>query len=603
VILQRRSNFHVKLFAYFWAVLIFAFLFSAYFYSLTVKQVLVTENFRDAEEKLDVITSLVKQNSPFDGEQAFHEYLRSMGLLFRVRITYIDKTGRVIGDSELPFEKVPFMENHGDRKEFQEALKESIGKSIRPSTTIKRYLLYVAKRCDVLIDSRTYEGVMRVAKMPDPPPVEFAPLLPKFGIMFALGFICSSLLAYWLVKRLYGSLDEIIGFARDVIKGNIRRRLILSPRHEFPELVEALNSMADAMEEQLKRATKATEELSVILEGMREGVLLLDEEGKILMANPFLVRRLIKSTAWKGRYPIELIPSVDFQNACDDLVNGRIRNANLVVSFENGNVVYDVSIARLEQQGKFLGAVAVFHDVSEMIRIEKIRKDFVANVSHALRTPLTSIKGYTETVMDILSRSEEFRQAREFLGVVLRNAEYMMKLVDMLLKLTETESSAGKETFEPVNVADVATEAWNMCRYLALEKQVELEKVVDITYPVVKGQKEQILEVFQNLYENALRYQPNGVPLKLMITAHGDKEIKICLEDKGPGIDEAYRDRIFERFFRIERSGTKEKNYAQIGLGLAICKHIVKNHGGKIWAEGEKGARFCFTLPLYEKKG
>jgi len=603
VILQRRSNFYVKLFAYFWAVLIFAFLFSAYFYSLTVKQVLVTENFRDAEEKLDVIISLLKQSSPFDEQQAFHDYLKFIGLLFKVRITYIDKAGKVIGDSELPFEKVPFMENHSDREEFQEALKESIGKSIRPSTTIKRYLLYVAKRYNVSIGSRTYEGVIRVAKVPDLPQIEFAPILPKFGIMLALGFICSSILGYWLVKRLYDSLDEIISFARDVINGNIRRRLILSPRHEFPELVEALNYMADAMEEQLKRATKATEELSVILEGMREGVLLLDEKGKILIANPFLVRRLIKSTAWKGRHPIELIPSADFQNACDDVVNGRIRNANLLISFENGNVVYDVSIARLEQQGKFLGAVAVFHDVSEMARVEKIRRDFVANVSHALRTPLTSIKGYTETVMDILSRSEEFRQAREFLSVVLRNAEYMMKLVDKLLKLAEIESSARKEPFEPVNVIDVATEAWNMCRYLALEKQVELERIVDVASTVVRGQRDHILEVFQNLFENALRYQPNGVPLRLTVTAYGDKEIKICLEDKGPGIDEAYRDRVFERFFRIERSRAKEKNYAQIGLGLAICKHIVKNHGGRIWVEGEKGARFCFTLPVYERKG
>ncbi|MEJ5300805.1 MAG: ATP-binding protein [Thermodesulforhabdaceae bacterium] len=603
MILQKRSNFHVKLFAYFWAVLIFAFIFSAYFYVVTVRQTLINENFRNVEEKLEIIISLLGQYLPFDEEQTFQERLKSLGLIFRVRITYIDKTGRVIGDSEVPFEKIPYMENHSDRPEFHEAWKNGTGRSIRPSTTIRRHLLYVAKRCDVLIGSRYYEGVMRLSESPEPSPIGFGHLLTRFGLILAFGFVFSSILAYWLIGRLYGSIEEVVGFVHEIIKGNIKRRLIASPRHEFPELVETLNSMADAMEEQLNKATKTTEELETILEGMREGVLLLSEEGKIVMANPFLIKTLIKSSSWKGRYPIELIPSVDLHNACGDVVRGRVRNTNLRISFKDGDIVYDVSISRLERQGKFLGALAVFHDVSEAARVEKIRRDFVANVSHALRTPLTSIKGYAETVMDILSGREEFHQARTFIDVVLRNAEYMMKLVDKLLKLAEIESSSGKETFEPVNVVDIAIKAWDVCSYLASEKQVQLERSVEINFPIVKGQREQLFTLFQNLYENALRYQPHGVPLKLTVTAQSDEEIKVCLEDSGPGIDETYRERIFERFFRIERVGEKEKNSAHTGLGLAICKHIVKNHGGKIWVEGEKGARFCFTLPRYKEKG
>lgn len=598
MIFRKPSPFQAKLIAYFWFVSTLAFLFAGYFFKVTVNKFLMDEAFLFAEEKLNIASSLLKQKQPFFNVQSFYEWLKTTGLIFRARFTYIDASGKVLADSEVPFDKIDSLENHLHREEIQGAIRSGVGKSMRSSATIKRNLLYLAKRCDLSIGSVSYNGFLRIALIPEKSQTSFHDLLPYFGVSFVATFILVCVIAFWITGRLYTYLDEIIRFAKDVARGNIRRRLVASPSYEFPELLNAINTMADAIESQLNQIIETKEKLSIILQGMREGVLVLDTWGKIRMANPFMVKQIIgERTSWEGRYPIEVIPSIEFQDAIKEVIHGRIRSFDLKVSFKDGENVYDVTVARLEKQKDFFGVVAVFHDVSEMMRVERVRRDFVANVSHALRTPLTSIKGYVETVMDILPKEHGFAQVRAFLEVVLKNAEYMMKLVERLLRLAEVESGKLTKDFNPVNLAEIASEAWDVCKPIAVEKQVELEKSFNVSSPVVKGHREQLLTVFQNLYENALRYQPNGVPLKLSISPYGENEVVICVEDKGPGIDKAHRERIFERFYRIERGSKKEKDALQMGLGLAICKHIVKNHGGRIWVEGEEGARFCFTLP------
>lgn len=597
MIFRKPSPFQAKLIAYFWLVSTIAFLCAGYFYKVTINKVLTEEAFQEARDKLDTMVTLLRKNQPFDNLNSFYEWLKENGLLFRARFTYIEASGKVLADSEVAFDKIESLENHLYREEIQEALKTGVGKSTRYSATIKRDLMYVAKRCDVSIGNSSYEGFLRIALISQKDKTSLHDLFPLFVASFSATFIFVCVMALWITKRLYSYLNEILRFADDIAKGNIRRRLIATPNDEFPELLTAINSMADAIESQLSQLTETKETLTIVLQGMGDGVLVLDKWGKIRMANPYMVKHIIgEGTSWEGRYPIEVIPSIEFQDAVRDVIYGKSRSLKLKVSLRDEESVYDVTIARLERERDFFGVVAVFHDVSEMMRIEKVRRDFVANVSHALRTPLTSIKGYAEALMDTLPAEESFAQSRTFLGIVLKNAEYMMKLVERLLKLAEVEAASWVKYFKPVNLAEVAAEAWDVCRPMALGKKVELEKSFTASSFMVNGYREQLLTVFQNLYENALRYQPSGVPLKLSISSYGDEEILVCLEDKGPGIDKAHRERIFERFYRVERGSKKEKDALQMGLGLAICKHIVKNHGGKIWVEGEKGARFCFTL-------
>lgn len=602
--IKKYSPFQAKLLAYFWLVLTLSFLFSGYFYKVTVEKILIDGNFRSAEEKLDILMSLTDQHQPFENFQSFYEWLRSNGLLFRVRLTYIDVNGKVLSDSEIPIEKIAYVENHLDRQEVQQALKSDLGKSSRFSETIRRNLIYVAKKFDVTVGDTTYHGVMRISTPTQPVEETFQHLLPRFGMAFIGIFLLVCILAYLLTERLYRSLEDVVSFAKDVARGNIKKRLVESPKYEFPELINAINSMADSIENQLAQLTETTEKLGIILKEMKEGILLLDKRGKIRMANPFMVKHImIGAQTWEGRYPIELIPSVEFQDACKEIIQGQVSHKSLKISLRDTEKVYDANIVRLEKQGNFLGAVAVFHDVSDMVRIEKIRKDFIANVSHALRTPLTSIKGYTETLLDLIAQENLAEQKRSFLEVILRNTDYMMRLVDKLLKLVEVESyTISSKDFEDVDILEVAEEAWDICKPLALSKDISLETSAESSSIIVRGHREQLLMVFQNLFENALRYQPNGVPLKLSINHTDGNEILICLEDQGPGVDKVHRERIFERFYQIERGQKKDKNWLHTGLGLAICKHIVKNHGGRIWVEGEKGARFCFTLPKHERK-
>ncbi len=601
---RRRKTFQYKLLSYFWCVLILAFLFSGYFYKVTVGAVLTEEAIASAREKLDVAVSLLGSQGPFESERAFDLWLKSLGNMLHARLTYISNDGVVVSDSDVAFEKLSHLENHGNREEIVAVReRDGVGLARRYSATIKRHLIYVAKSCNSPNPSVIPSGFMRVSIPEAIPRAKLYHVLPLFGAALVGSFIVTALISYVLTRRVERPIETIIAFVQEVSRGNYRRRISHSAREEFPDLVDAINLMVDAIEAHLRLISKTSEELEIILNEMREAVILLGEDGKIRKTNRLMRQEVIPGREpLEGRYPIEVIPSPEFQERCEEVYRTKLNNLTLELSF--GGKSYDVSLSRLEREGQFFGYVVVFHDISEIRRVEQIRRDFVANVSHALRTPLASIRGYAETVNEMLERGEH-EQSREFLEVILKNTHYMISLVDKLLQLAHVESSTREKNDEAVDVVRVAEATWRVCLPLAREKGITLEIETGTSRAIAQGNEEQLHTVFQHLYENALRYQPPGLPLRLHISARGGDTLQVCLEDRGPGVEKAYRERIFERFYRIEKDRSKERSAVQTGLGLAICRHIVKNHGGKIWVEGGeggRGARFCFTLPRKQQK-
>lgn len=308
--------------------------------------------------------------------------------------------------------------------------------------------------------------------------------------------------------------------------------------------------------------------------------------------------------------------SPELQKACDTVVKSTNSLSPHMTSFQmelNKNAIFDVTVVSpgKHAQGAYdLAAVAVLHDISTIIRLERVRRDFVANVSHELRTPLTSIKGYTETLlMAIEADGESGGQHKTFLDIILKHSNHMTKIVNDLLRLARLED--GKKNFveKEMNVNEALAIAYKECAHLDGASDFRLNSQLPSTGVYVLGDLDALTRVFRNLLENAMKYgrDPDKSPGQeqeiLIWSQEQGEDIVIAVQDFGPGIPKGEANRIFERFYRVEKHRKKQKGGAS-GLGLAISRHIVQNMGGDIWVESPaddqksgKGAVFYFSLP------
>jgi two-component system, OmpR family, phosphate regulon sensor histidine kinase PhoR len=410
---------------------------------------------------------------------------------------------------------------------------------------------------------------------------------------------------WWLTRRLSRSLAEVIAVARAIGDGDYRRRLHLTPGGELATLAEAINQMARGIEGQIATITDQKVQLQAILDGMREGVMVLDASGRIRVVNPALTRMLPISGRALGRRPIEVAQSPELQRACEHLLAEPHPTApehppTLEVELTPGRY-HEVSLVLLRPEFMERGVVLVFHDVSETRRLARVRRDFAANVTHELRTPLTSIKGYAET---LLSAAPELAPEKQrFLNVIVRNANHMSKMVEDILDLARLEEGPSAAPVEAAaDPAAALAEAVRECEPLAEARELVLDNTLPPDTPAVRCDPGQLGQVWRNLLENATRFGPKGS--KIVMTATIDPDTVTCgVQDQGPGLPPEERERVFERFYRVERH--RSKATGSTGLGLAIVKHIVERHGGRVWADrgrGEMtGAAFFFTLPRVDR--
>ena len=411
---------------------------------------------------------------------------------------------------------------------------------------------------------------------------------------------------WFFTRRLSRSLAEVIAVARAIGSGDYRRRLHLSPGGEFAELAEAVNHMARGIEANISTITDQKTQLQAILDGMREAVLVLDAAGRVRSANPALGRIAPTVGSPLGRRPIEVIASPELQMTCDRLLAdgaGPVEGSGAVtLETQLGpGRFYEVSLVRLGIGGTpaEAGVVMVFHDVSETRQLSRVRRDFAANVTHELRTPLTSIKGYAETVL--AAAPELAPEKRRFLDVILKNANHMSKMVDDILNLARMEDGQGASPDARAEAGAALADAIRECEPQGQARRLVLDRQLPEGGVAVACDSGQLTQVWRNLLENAIRFGPEGS--RIAMTAETDLVRGVAtfaVLDQGPGIPPEERQRVFERFYRVERH--RSKTPGSTGLGLAIVKHIVERHGGRVWVErgrGEmSGAAFHFSLPL-----
>ena len=599
----KNLSFRSRLLLCFWGLIFLALLLPSLYYRQTLSQDIEADTHTNAIRQLNLVYWLLYEEQPFQSGASLQEWCKALGDHLGARITYVGRDGTVIADSRVSSSRVPTMDNHANRPEIIQAYKEDVGTSSRYSTTLGKHLIYSARKTDGhgVIPS----GVIRVAVPFSEVKRRLDNLSKNLFLTIAVTLLATFFLSYLLVRQLETPIRRMIRAAQAVGSGEYRERIRRYPGKEFLPLAQAINQMAESIETHIQTVTEQKQQLEAILNGMTEGVMVLDSTGRIKTTNKALGKIIPDLPTSLGRRPLEAIRSHELQKACDQVIGGTYHRESQPLKLEivlDIGRVFDVNIVQLGDREEGIGAIVVFHDISELKRLEKVRQDFVANVSHELRTPLTSIKGYAETLLtegDVGSDSAE-----DFLQIILKHANHMSKMVDDLLQLARLEARQQPPESVLVNAAEALYSAWKACASLAGEKDMKLENLLPEEGVLVRADSEQLEQVFRNLLENAVKYGPPGGTVTVSFDL-GAEIVTFQVRDEGPGIPIQEQTRIFERFYRVEKDRTNHKE--STGLGLAICRHIIQNHGGKIWLEsppqGETtGSAFYFTLPLASSK-
>ncbi|MEN6437618.1 MAG: ATP-binding protein [Syntrophobacter sp.] len=590
-------SFRTRMILTFWIMLLAALLLPPWYYFRSLASQVLEESRENAIQQLDFVQWTLHREKQIPSAEDLNRLLVEIGDKLSVRLSYIAEGGKVIADSQVPFSEIPNLENHAARPEIIQSLSQEIGSSLRFSGTAGRDLMYMARRITGI--AGIPPGVLRVAaplsKMKEP----VDRLKVSFLIFLGIFFIAIAAISYLLIRRLNNPIRALIETAEAISSRDYARRIRISPGHEFHPLTQAINRMADSIQVQIKTVTEQKQELEAVFNAMQECVMVLDSGGRIIRVNQTFAR-LSSGDDVIGRRPLEVISNPELQKISDDTIKATAgdtlaqpHNFQIVLGDER---TYDVNIVGLPDQKKGRGAVAVFHEITELKRLEKVRQDFVANVSHELRTPLTSIKGYTETLLSEKKPDRETSQA--FLQVILKNTNHMVKMVEDLLQLARLEAHQLPSKLISVNAASALLTAWRSCRHHAEGKNIQLESLLPPDGVLVSADFDQLVQVFRNLLENSIRYSPSDHPITAFCTL-GSGEVTFAIRDEGPGISKKHHQRIFERFYRVEKH--RGDQGGSTGLGLAICRHILLHHNGRIWVQSPnegstKGATFFFTL-------
>ncbi len=395
--------------------------------------------------------------------------------------------------------------------------------------------------------------------------------------------------AAWVAGRVSARLKRVVAFARRIAEGDLSARLDKpAGEDELSAMEAALNLTAERLGQNFAEIESRRQELAAMLDSMQEAVVAITPEGQVHWSNAVMQR--IAGTRIRAGRPLVLSVRDPEVLACvrSALQNREVRFGK-TSSLASGRI-FEVNAAPLPSGG----ALVVLHDVTRIEAAEKSRREFIANVSHELRTPLTCIQGYVETLVEDPDAKPE--TTREFLGIIFKNANRMNRLTEDLLALASVESPDYKLVLQPTRASALVEDAIESLGGIVADADVELE-FAGAPDAAVRADPDAMNQVFGNLIENALKYARAGRRIRVGARLL-EAEVEFSVQDFGPGIASEHLERIFERFYRIDKARSRESGGT--GLGLAIVKGIVQAHGGRIWADSElgSGATFRFTLPL-----
>ena len=504
------------------------------------------------------------------------------------RLTVVALDGTVVGDTTASGDALKAIENHAGRPEVRDALALGEGTDERFSATAHERQMYVAVR---IRNEGRLLGVARASLSLARIEMRTSQLQVSLGLALLSVLLLASGLAWWLSRPLAEPMSRILEGAKALERGDLSKRIREDRDDEFGQLAHVLNRAATSIQEQLAGATREQARFSAVLAAMEDGLLAVDHRGIVLLANDALARSH-DLAASAGTHYLEVFRQAEIGALIDHVLTTGERQSAEIDLAGTGRSFVLVGVPFPASPGEAHGAVITFNDVSERRRVDRIRRDFVANASHELRTPLTSIRGFVEALED--GGIEEPATAKRFLSRIRANAERMAALVDDLLELSGLESGAQPASSEPLDCAAVAADVIASFAKIASRKSITLEAANAPTTPV-SGDADRLRRILEHLVDNALKYTPDGGRVTLRVAPSGEGAV-VSVEDSGPGIAAEHLPRLFERFYRVDTARSRE--LGGTGLGLSIVKHLAESMGASVGVASVPGTGSTFEVRL-----
>lgn len=414
------------------------------------------------------------------------------------------------------------------------------------------------------------------------------------ALRFGLAIAVAAVLAGSLVRGVAGSLDELAAFVRDVAAGERARRLSPGGDDALARLAHDLDAMTDELQRGDERASAEVSQKTAVLAAMDEGLLGLDGEGRIVLVNQAAIEML----GWDegdptGRRIEEITRAPEILESAEQcLEEGRRARSEMVVPGSMGDAVLQIQASPIGDSPTVRAAL-VLHDVTEIRRLENVRRDFVANVSHELKTPLTSMRGYLEAVIEDTDMPESTRE--HFLRKVGLNTARLGSIVSDLLDLARLEDEAGRLRKQPLDFGELVATCVQRAQADAEVHGVGLELHPSPGAVTVLGDRSALATAVSNLLTNAIKYTPEHGRVNVRVAVAGGKA-RVDVEDDGPGIARHEQERIFERFYRVDKN--RSRSLGGTGLGLSIVRNVARNHGGDVSLRSAPGEGSTFTIQL-----
>ena len=517
---------------------------------------------------------------------------KEIGKSTSTRFTVILPWGKVVGDSD---HDPAVMDNHLDRPEIAGALNAGKGESDRVSPSLQKRMMYVAV---TLKRNQRTVALVRASLPLDSIGTTVKDVQLKIVLAGLILALVAALLGFLVFHRIRQPFEAMKRGAESLAKGDFRQKLGSSEWGEMDSLAQTMNQMAAELQHRINLITAQRNELEAVLSSMVEGVIAVDMEERILSMNEAAGEIFgCNPLQARGRMIQEIIRNTDLQKFVSQALragDGAVEKDLVVYTRDGERTLNCVATALRDAESRDKGILVVLNDVTRLRKLENVRRDFVANVSHEIKTPITAIKGFVETLRDGASKNPE--DADRFLQIVQKHVDRLETIVEDLLSLSriEGEEERGEIHLEEHSIKEILQSALQVCQGKADPKQIILTLSCD---EQVKARVNPPLmeHAILNLLDNAIKYSEAGKEVRVEVT-EGEKEILIHVQDQGCGIDRAYLDRLFERFYRVDKA--RSRKLGGTGLGLAIVKHIMQAHAGRVSVKSHPGAGSTFTLHL-----
>ena len=587
---MKRKRVVWQIFPSFLVVTLIAIIAAIWFASHAMELFFLDQTAADLKDRIALVRHQIKAYLHPLQARRIDQICKEAGQLSSTRFTVILPDGIVVGDSQ---ENPAHMDNHASRPEIADAMQNGSGRSVRYSKTLDRRLMYVA------VSVKTQGRLIGVARAAFPV-TSLEDQMRAIRLRMAGGglliAILVGLISLLAARKISHPIEMLKRGADDFAAGNLTHKMVLPETEELAGLAQAMNKMATRLDNRIKTAIDQKNELETVLSSMREGVVAIDTDESIMSMNPLAAEMFeCDRDRAKDRSIQEVVRNLALQTFVTKALKAEDSLEDDIVFYRQAEIILNIKSSPIvDTTGQRIGTLLVMTDVTRLRRLENMRREFVANVSHEIKTPLTAIKGYVETIYNREVDSPE--DTHRFLGIVTRHVNRLESIVEDLLSLSRIERENFRETLNLslTRLENIFQTAIQVCQKNAEAKRIDiqvkngrdLQATVDATL---------LEQAIVNLLDNAIKYSADGSRVEIR-AEHRNGKVAIHVRDYGCGIAKRNLPRLFERFYRVDKA--RSRHLGGTGLGLAIVKHIVQAHEGEVTVDSQLGEGSTFSIYL-----